>query len=192
MSGISSHQKARFFSLSFVFASHLLLGYFFYFMPMSKPDQIADAGIRVVLLTEQKASLHLEQLKISSDPSSLLVQHNRFAIPEVNVVEPKEDEPTLSVNSEEKIFDPRLRQKLQSAQELPKGKRDKDQLNAWTDLYGNEMVELGDGKCLKSMPKMDARERGTNFARVNCGQTDSRKMMDNVMKDVEMRTGKKQ
>jgi hypothetical protein len=86
------------------------------------------------------------------------------------------------------VFDPVLRKKLQEAHANRKSKKH-DALNTWETSGGTTLVDMGDGECIASMPKIDARQRGTTWSmlRVKCGKTDSEKMMDNVTADLEAR-----
>ena len=86
------------------------------------------------------------------------------------------------------VFDPVLRKKLQEAHANRKPKK-QDTLNTWQTSGGTTLVDMGDGECIASMPKIDSRQRGTTWSmlRVKCGKTDSEKMMDNVTADLEAR-----
>lgn len=86
------------------------------------------------------------------------------------------------------VFDPVLRKKLQEANANRKPKKH-DTLNTWQTSGGTTLVDMDDGECIASMPKIDSRQRGTSWSmlRVKCGKTDSEKMMDNVMVDLEAR-----
>lgn len=86
------------------------------------------------------------------------------------------------------VFDPTLRKKLQEAYANPKPKK-QGVLNTWQTSGGTTLVDVGDGECISSLPKIDSRQRGTAWSmlRVKCGQTDSEKMMDNITADLEMR-----
>lgn len=86
------------------------------------------------------------------------------------------------------VFDPVLRKKLQDAHAKRKPKK-QNTLNTWETTGGTTFVDMGDGECIASMPKIDFRDRGTSWSmlRVKCGKTDSEKMMDNVTADLEAR-----
>ena len=86
------------------------------------------------------------------------------------------------------VFDPKLRKKLQEAHASRKPKK-QNTLNTWETAGGATLVDMGDGECIASMPKIDFRDRGTSWSllRVKCGETDSEKMMDNVSADLEAR-----
>ncbi|RYY01605.1 MAG: hypothetical protein EOO53_16525 [Gammaproteobacteria bacterium] len=86
------------------------------------------------------------------------------------------------------VFDPKLRKKLQEAHANRKPKK-QNTINTWETSGGTTLVDMGDGECIASMPKVDSRQRGTNWSmlRVKCGKTDSEKMMDNVTADLEAR-----
>ena len=86
------------------------------------------------------------------------------------------------------VFDPKLRKKLQEAHANRKPKK-QNTLNTWETSGGTTLVDMGDGECIASMPKIDSRQRGTTWSmlRVKCGKTDSEKMMDNVTADLEAR-----
>ncbi|MET0357212.1 MAG: hypothetical protein ABW044_10565 [Cellvibrio sp.] len=85
------------------------------------------------------------------------------------------------------VFDPVLRKKLQEAHANRRPAR-KDAINTWVS-GATTMVDVGDGECIRSIPKTDSRERGTQWSmlRVKCGKSDSEKMMDNVTADLEAR-----
>ena len=84
------------------------------------------------------------------------------------------------------VFDPKMRQKLIDSQTLNKP-RTASKPSSWTESDGRVFTDIGDGKCLVSMPKVDSRERGTSWGMTRCGKTDSEKMMDSVMADFESR-----
>ncbi len=86
------------------------------------------------------------------------------------------------------VFDPVLRKKLQEAHANRKPKK-QNTLNTWETSGGTTLADMGDGECIASMPTIDSRQRGTSWSmlRVKCGKTDSEKMMDNIMTDLEAR-----
>lgn len=91
------------------------------------------------------------------------------------------------------VFDPTLRQKLQAAQQ-PKRAHEFQVDEHWTGSDGRTYVYVGNGECMVSMAKLDARERGTQWSsiRVPCGKNDSEKAMDRVMADFESRRSRPQ
>jgi hypothetical protein len=86
------------------------------------------------------------------------------------------------------VFDPQLRKKLQETHANRRAQKP-DALNTWITSGGTTLVNMGDGECIRSIPKTDSRERGTSWSmlRVRCGKTDSEKMMDSVNADLEAR-----
>lgn len=84
------------------------------------------------------------------------------------------------------VFDPKLRKKLIEAQVFNKPRKI-EKSKSWTEADGRTFIDVGDGNCLVSMNKVDARDRGTNWGMTRCGKTDSKKMMDNVEADLEAR-----
>lgn len=96
--------------------------------------------------------------------------------------------PSKTSGQYENVFDPKLRQKLLDAQSLNKP-RSKESLGSWTESDGRVFTYIGDGMCFVSMPKMDSRDRATNWGMTKCGKTDSEKAMDRVNADFESRRG---
>jgi len=84
------------------------------------------------------------------------------------------------------VFDPKMRKKLIDAQGF-NTPRKVEKSKSWTEADGRTFVDMGDGMCLVSMSKIDSHERGTGWGMTPCGRTDSEKMMDNVIADVEAR-----
>ncbi len=82
----------------------------------------------------------------------------------------------------ENVFDPKLRQKLLDAKRfnLP---NTAEKTRVWTAIDGRTYIEMGDGICMVSMPKVDSRQRGTDWGATTCGKTNSEKAMDRVMAD---------
>ena len=85
------------------------------------------------------------------------------------------------------IFDPRLRKKLsENSMHMVESKSQK--LKEWTNLAGDIFVEVGDGKCLKSMSSMNSGGRGTAWSLpFKCGKDGGEKMMDNINADLASR-----
>lgn len=94
--------------------------------------------------------------------------------------------PSKTSGQYENVFDPKVRQKLLDAQNLNKP-RSKESVGSWTESDGRVFTYIGDGMCFVSMPKVDARDRGTNWGMTKCGKNDSEKAMDRVMADFESR-----
>lgn len=86
------------------------------------------------------------------------------------------------------IFDPRLRKQLEENYR-PTRKPAVKSYESFTNVHGATVVAVGDGHCMVSMPKVDSRDRATNWGSSSdtCGRTDSQKMMDEIEKDLEAR-----
>ena len=86
------------------------------------------------------------------------------------------------------VFDPKLRKKLMESQDLNRP-RAQGKSKTWTAIDGRTYIELGDGVCMVSMPKVGAQDRANNWGATTCGKNDSEKAMDRVMADFESRKG---
>ena len=149
----------------------------------------------IQLQSEKKFTSELEKPDVSFESNAIHIQ-----VPELNLAETLLVKPDLSSydsltpyelpNSTDtthgNVFDPKLRQKLLDAERLNKP-RAADKPKSWTEADGRTFVDMGNGRCLVSMPKVDSRDRGTNLGFTRCGKTDSEKMMDSVMADFESR-----
>jgi len=94
--------------------------------------------------------------------------------------------PNKSSNRYQEIFDPKLRQKLIDSEVFnhrPVSKKS----NIWTEADGRVFVDVGNGNCMVTMPKIDSHERGAILGFTRCGKTDSEKFMDNVTTALEAR-----
>ncbi|GGY68273.1 hypothetical protein GCM10011613_10600 [Cellvibrio zantedeschiae] len=96
--------------------------------------------------------------------------------------------PSEASRGNENVFDPKMRQKLLDAKRL-NVPRAAEKSNTWTAIDGRTYIEMGDGTCMVSMPKVDSRDRGTSWGFTTCGKTDSEKAMDRVNADFESRRG---
>ena len=109
---------------------------------------------------------------------------------DIDLVQSKLDKPYEFPNKNntryKDVFDPKLRQKLIDAQGFNTARRAEKPIS-WTQADGRTFVDMGDGSCFVSMPKVDSRDRGTNWGATRCGKADSEEMMDNVMADFEAR-----
>jgi hypothetical protein len=84
------------------------------------------------------------------------------------------------------VFDPKLRKKLIDSEPMNRPRAIVKQ-ESWTANDGRVYTDMGDGLCLVNNLKTDWRDRGTSYNGVNCGKTDSEKMMDNINADFDVR-----
>jgi hypothetical protein len=80
-----------------------------------------------------------------------------------------------------RAFDFRLQDKFQENNSIPIDPN-RSSVNSWTSLDGTQFLEVDDGECITSMPKLPNTGRGTNWSstRVKCGKSESERMMENV------------
>lgn len=183
----------RFLVVVLVCLFHTALYFIFQSGLKHKPNSDTASGIQVLLIVEKPVPSQWSVPPVSRDLLSRPIAPSFLTIPEFDIADvPLSNRGGAAMDSRTSgnIFDPRLREKVKEVQVRPRLSRHKSELNAWTDIHGNQYVEMGDGKCLMGMPKMDNRERGTNFAVVSCGRTDSEKMMENAMRDFDSRSAK--
>jgi hypothetical protein len=84
------------------------------------------------------------------------------------------------------IFDPRLREKMKNNRSTAIDRADNN-FHTWKGQDGTQYVEVGDGDCMTSMPKVANAERGTKWSssRVKCGKSESERMMENVERNLK-------
>lgn len=111
--------------------------------------------------------------------------------PEVNTPSPVVTKATAqavepsSDSRDATIFDPRLRKRigeLRGSISVDGG----ENLRSWARPSGTQVVQVGDGKCIKSMPKLGD-ERGTRWSlRFACNKSDSEMMADEISRNLQM------
>lgn len=158
---------------------------------------------RALLLPED----HLQMISLRPEREELIDELNipkvdelkpiQIRFPQIQIAEPplttnesltnySENDLSDSAGRYGNVFDPKLRKKLMESQDLnrPRGAA---KTKKWTGIDGKTYIELGDGACMVSMPKVGAQDRANNWGVTNCGKNDSEKAMDRVMADFESR-----
>lgn len=87
------------------------------------------------------------------------------------------------------LFDPRLRKKLSDIGSRPAG-QPLQELKSVTDSSGKKIVEIQQGKCIRTMPGT-THDRGENWSlRFKCGKNEGERMIDNINADMAERKKK--
>lgn len=94
---------------------------------------------------------------------------------------------SLPVSLEEStIFDPRLRRRVSNSRPKTEIYNSED----WVNVFGAQMVNIGDGKCLKELPKNNSGPNPGSHWAIKCGKNQSEKMADSLRQALEARKAK--
>lgn len=176
----------------------------FYFMSASNNNKnVFEERLLVMLLPENHPQKDIrisiqDPITIATfQPAIIAVPMPDFAISNVNVPDErtpspdstKVDSQAVGPPSESRnatIFDPRLRKRL--GESVNSASADAGEIGgSWVRPSGTQVVAVGDGKCIKSMPKLGD-ERGTRWSlRFACGKSDSEIMADEISRNLQIR-----
>lgn len=185
---------ARLGALLLVFVIHVLIGFVLFSTLKNGRISTTEQSIEVRLLFNEQPELTIELPEINLNLRNASTPAIKFSEPEFDsrILMAPDDHilsanRTLNSQTGMTVFDARLRKRLDDIAAQPKLQRAKTELRSFIDLTDNQFIDVGDGRCLRSMQKMESHQRERVYSGVDCGKTDSEKMMENIVRDVDAR-----
>lgn len=176
-------------ALIIVSAIHLILVYaavhFSSILP--QPSQLQGV-IRLIQLPSETKNLQQD----IAEPAPVVHKSSLYLnlpFPESYQVEPgnrqvpPDSDESLYRKGVATIFDPRLQQKLQDAAERS-SRSVVTQESSWVDATGKSHVNIGNGKCMKSVVPIKSGSATDWELPGNCGVSESEKMLKNIAADL--------
>lgn len=139
----------------------------------------------LIIIENQFTETHVLNKIIFSDPTINIAS---FEIPTISHDKPYEiNGGNWGDTRSTTIFDSKIREKLKNIYD-GKAASNKEKLNTIAHSDGTQLVELGNHKCMKSLPNMSSGNRAINWSiPFDCGKSESEQMMDNVNADLRNR-----
>lgn len=192
---INANIKPSLWIAFWVFCLHCAVIFFLLRDHSLEKVQSKEELIKFRLLKPESFALAPPQINLYV-PHAIVLSKTDISLPEITLADPVGENKKSGKDFEDYnkngsvIFDPRLRKKLSEMQvnTFDSGVG----LEAWVDSSGAQVVEINEGRCIKSMSGAGGGEHGINWSLpFKCGKNESDRMIDNINKDLAERKKRK-